>query len=453
MVDLILIQKYRFNTAGKILMEENRSIVLLKEQVKTLKQELRWAREKIDSLEKQKAGLQKSCPPLKGQALEKTCDFITQSLKKDLADLENAEQSLTAQKDLLQTILDAIPDFIFLQDRDGSYISVNRAFCRAMGKPKEFILGKNHFDLFPKKLAALYQKEDQQIFARGASLFKENKLGRGKNRKWLHVVKVPVLEARGGISGILGSGRDITALKKLQEQLTHAQKMESLGQLAAGVAHEINTPLGIILGYAQLLLEDVPGDQPMHADLRLIEKQTRICSKIVADLLNFSRPAEGSISLVDIHGAIDEVVKVVAHTFSLNHVAICKRYTQNLPRVKGDQGKLKQVFVNLLKNAFDAIGSHGTIMITTALDTKKPGVIISIKDNGHGILPEDIKKIFDPFFTTKGPDRGTGLGLSVTFGIIREHEGRIEVFSPPKNPWEKLETGTEFVIRLPINNG
>lgn len=357
-------------------------------------------------------------------------------------------------KVLLQTILDAIPDFIFLQDRDGRYISVNQAFCRVMGKSKQLILGKNHFDLFPEKLARVYQQEDQEIFARGSSLTKENELGRGKDKKWLHVVKVPVLEARGIITGILGSGRDITSLKKIQAQLTHAQKMESLGQLAAGVAHEINTPLGIILGYAQLLLEDVDDDQPMHGDLRLIEKQTRICSKIVADLLKFSRPGESHLSMVDVNGAIADVVKVVAHTFSLNHVTIEKSYPQNLPRVWGDKGKLKQVFVNLLKNAFDAIGSHGSIMVSTAVDPDGQGVTISVEDTGHGISPEDIQKIFDPFFTTKGPDRGTGLGLSVSFGIIREHGGKIMVFSPPhaEGTLEKSKMGTQFVIHLPINH-
>jgi two-component system NtrC family sensor kinase len=446
-------------------MEENKSTVLLERQVEALKRELRSARKEICSLKESviKIHPSKAPPqnpqqnpqqnPLVNRFLSKNCESITLGLKQELLALENVEQHLTAQKTLLQTILDAIPDFIFLQDRDGRYISVNQAFCRVIGKSKNRILGKNHFDLFPRKLAMVYQREDQEIFARGRSLTKENELGRGTDKKWLHVVKVPVQEEGGRISGILGSGRDITALKKIQEQLTHAQKMESLGQLAAGVAHEINTPLGIILGYAQILLEDVDKDLPMYDDIKLIEKQTRICGKIVADLLNFSRPGESNISRVDIHGAIGDVVKVVAHTFGLNHVTIQEKYSQNIPYIRGDKGKLKQVFVNLLKNGFDAIGSHGRITVSTAVDTQRPGVVISVKDTGHGILPKDIKRIFDPFFTTKGPDKGTGLGLSVTFGIIREHGGKIQVFSPPvETSDEKLETGTEFVIHLPTNH-
>ena len=183
---------------------------------------------------------------------------IVGALLLNSSELKSAESIVNEQKALLQTILDAIPDFISLQDHEGRYISVNRVFCEVLNKNKEEIVGRINDDLFSTAQAELYNKEDKSVFETEFPLIKENRIAGQKGTKWLHVVKIPVLEAKNGVRGLVCSGRDITQLKAVQEQLTHAQKMESVGRLAAGVAHEINTPpLGIILGYAQLLLEDV----------------------------------------------------------------------------------------------------------------------------------------------------------------------------------------------------
>ncbi len=229
--------------------------------------------------------------------------------------------------------------------------------------------------------------------------------------------------------------------------------MESVGQLAAGVAHEINTPLGIILGYAQLLLEDVEEDGQIHADIKTIEKQAKICRKIVADLLRFSRRMESIVTTLDINQSIEEVVAVVEHTFKLERVIIERNYGSSLPPVMGDKEKLKQVFVNLLNNAYDAIGNDGVISITTSFNEGNNELIMSVADTGIGISSENMEKIFDPFFTTKGVGKGTGLGLSVTFGIIKEHGGTIEVQSPPSSA--KKENGVDkpgavFIVHLPV---
>jgi signal transduction histidine kinase len=267
------------------------------------------------------------------------------------------------------------------------------------------------------------------------------------------VVKIPVFEADGNVAGLLCSGRDITEIKRVQEQLTQARKMESVGQLAAGIAHEINTPLGIILGYAQLLLEDVKEDGQIYTDIKTIEKQAKICRKIVADLLRFSRPMESIVTLLDINQSIEEVVAVVEHSYKLERVIIERNYGVSLPRVMGDKEKLKQVFVNLLNNAYDAIGSDGTISITTRFNENNDEVIISVADTGTGIPFENMEKIFDPFFTTKGVGKGTGLGLSVTFGIIKEHGGTIEVQSPSRLAKESNgvdKPGAVFILHLPV---
>ncbi|OQY50417.1 MAG: PAS domain-containing sensor histidine kinase [Desulfobacteraceae bacterium 4572_89] len=382
------------------------------------------------------------------QSLAESFDAMTLSLNGNLSNLRNAESIVNEQKTLLQTILDAIPDFISLQDHEGRYVSVNKGFCKMVNKTHDEIVGRKNAELFFKGQAEVYDEEDKEVFETRKPLVKENRVVGKKGVKWLHVVKIPVLEARDRVRGLVCSGRDITQLKAVQEQLTHAQKIESVGRLAAGVAHEINTPLGIILGYAQLLLEDVEKDGFVYKDVSTIVKQTKICSKIVADLLNFSRSSESNISEFNINEAIDEVLGVIEHTFSMNHVFVRREYDKTVFLMKGDKEKLKQVFINLLNNAFDAIEGHGSICVNTGMGETQNEIKISISDTGVGISKENIKKIFEPFYTTKGPDQGTGLGLSVTFGIIKEHNGSIKVFSPPLSR-EKEEQGTEFIVLLP----
>ncbi|MCP4114825.1 MAG: PAS domain S-box protein [Desulfobacteraceae bacterium] len=390
------------------------------------------------------------------QSLAESFDSMILSLKNNLSGLEAADKTLKKQKNVLRTILDTVPDFISLQDRNGVYISVNWAFCKMLGKTEDEIIGKTTFDVFPGKQAEVYHQEDLDLFLTGEPLDKENRVVKGNCIKWYHLVKIPILEGNAQISGLLCSGRDITEFKRVQEQLTQAQKMESLGQLAAGIAHEINTPLGVILGYAQLLLEAVEDSSQDQEDLRIIVKQTKIASRIVADLLKFSRPVESVVSEVDINQAVEDVLSVVEHSFNLELVVIKRAYGAHLPPVKGDEEKLKQVFVNLLKNALDAMGDGGVITIKTNYLKQQGELLVSVSDTGHGISSANMKKIFDPFFTTKGVGRGTGLGLSVTFGIIKELGGTIEVKSPLVPEMDRRDgqgPGTGFFVYLPVNNG
>lgn len=402
---------------------------------------------KIDSC--QQCKVYKQCSGDEIQSLAESFDAMTLSLKGNLTDLRDTEGVLSEQKALLQTILDAIPDFISLQDHEGRYVSVNEAFCKMLNKNKTDIVGQKNSNLFLKNRAVLYDQEDKQVLDTRRPLVKENKVGGSKGIKWLHVVKISVLEANHGKMGIVCSGRDITQLKAVQEQLAHAQKMESVGRLAAGVAHEINTPLGIILGYSQLLQEELEPNSQSHEDVATIVKQTKNCSRIVADLLSFSRSSESHISEFNMNEAIEEVIGMVEHTFGLNHVIVKREYHKHPLWVKGDKEKLKQVVINLLNNSFDAIQKDGVIRVTT--DGRRENEIkISISDSGCGIPKENINKIFEPFYTTKGPDKGTGLGLSVTFGIIKEHKGSIKVYSPGLSG-RKEEGGTQFIVTLPAH--
>ena len=393
------------------------------------------------------------------KSIEKLHESTERTLRGDLdvrrvPGLKSAGPFLNEQKAYLQTILDAVPDFISLQDYKGRFICVNNAFCEMLDKDRQQILGKTNKDLFPEKFARVYNSEDQALFETGVTIVKENRLETQRGVKWLHVVKILVPASNNMDQRLVCSGRDITPLKNVQEQLTHAQKMESVGRLAAGVAHEINTPLGIILGYAQLIMEDVKGDELIFQDVQTIVRQTKNCSKIVKDLLNFSRSSKRVISRFDMDEAVKEVIDVIGHTFNLNRVVVEHEYDETINLfMKGDKEKIKQVLINLLTNALDAVQKNGSIVVETkpvkAISKKNQnGIEISISDTGHGIAKEDIDKIFEPFYTTKAPDQGTGLGLSVTFGIIKEHHGTIKAFSPSTSGRNRGK-GTQFIIALP----
>ncbi len=392
------------------------------------------------------------------QNLAESFDFMVRTLKNHLSELKAVGETLSEQQQLLETILNATPDFVSLQDRDSVYRAVNRAFCEIVGKSREDIVGRTDYDLFPQHRARANRQEDLKVLSTGESLTKEECVGKADSERWIHLMKLPVRGGDGNIIGLLCSGRDITELKKFQERLTQSQKMEAVGQLTAGIAHEINTPLGIIIGYAQLLIEEVDESSQLYTDLKTIEKHAQVCKKIVSDLLRFARQSESRMSPVLINSVIEEALTVVEHTFRLERVKVEKRLEGDLPPVVGDVEKLKQAVVNLLNNAFDAIGSDGTIMVSSARRGESE-VLFSVADSGGGIPAESIDKIFDPFFTTKGVGKGTGLGLSVTFGIVKEHGGTIEVQSPLPAALaehlgsglarEKNGRGTVFTVRLP----
>ncbi|HMA67117.1 MAG TPA: ATP-binding protein [Desulfosalsimonadaceae bacterium] len=391
------------------------------------------------------------------QELAEAFDYMAMTLDERINQLQQTEKELSRQKEVLRTTLDVTPDLVTLQDENLVYQAANKAFCSYFQTTEGDVLGKTDFDIFTESQADQNYHEDMQILHTGRPLSKEISVNQGDTTIWFHVLKVPVY-AEGRISGLLLTARDISVIKQYQERLVQSQKMEDLGRVAGGVAHEINTPLGIILGYAQMLLEDVEPGSQMAEDLRVIEKQTKICSNIVSDLLGFSRQGHTTRTEVDINASVQEVISVVEHTFGLSRVQILRDFDANIPEIDGDRDKLKQVWMNLLNNAFDAVEQDGFIRITTKLCAHRRRVAITVTDTGAGIKQEILNKIFDPFFSTKPVGKGTGLGLSVTFGIIKDHGGRINVLSPaPKEYLQGLPEqspshgpGTVFLVELPL---
>ena len=392
------------------------------------------------------------------QDLAEAFDAMAITVKKHIEELTEREKTIARQQGLLKTIMNVTPDFITLQDKDLVYKFASKAFCDYFNLKEDDVVGMTDFDIFSPRLADLNFHEDKQILITRRPLAKEITFKRPEGQRWFHVVKVPVLDQDGGIMGILLTARDISVLKKFQEQLIQSQKMEDLGRLAGGVAHEINTPLGIILGYTQLLMDDIE-DEDLLEDLKIVEKQTKVCRKIVADLLGFSRHSHSVSEALDVNASIEEVIKLVEHVFFLNRIRILHAWDAKVPPLTGDKERLKQVWLNLLNNGADAIGQDGVIYVQSRLSDNPRRLEISVADTGKGVEKEHLGKIFDPFFTTKEVGKGTGLGLSVSFGIIKEHGGRISALSPPPPHYlpedfqrtEQFGPGTVFIVELPLD--
>jgi two-component system NtrC family sensor kinase len=383
------------------------------------------------------------------QDLAEFFDVMALTLKERLLALRQTEDNLKQQQRLFQTILDVTPDMVSLQDQGLRYQAVNKAFCQFAGKRETEILGKTDAEVFSGAQAEENQRENREVLEKRQTLNVEKRVEGLDGGRWLHVIKTAVVSPDGEVSGVLGTSRDITELKNFQDRIIRSQRLESIGQLAAGIAHEINTPLGIILGYAQLSKEDVEPGTELHESLSTIEKYARISRGIVSDLLRFSRHTESIKRPLDVNKIINQIVGVLEHTFGLERITIARELEESLPLVFGDQEKLEQAFVNLLNNARDAIGSDGQVRIWTTYDPGQKEVVVGVYDTGKGIPPEIRDKIFDPFFTTKGVGKGTGLGLSTTFGIVKDHGGKIDFESACGVKDSTDKTGTTFIIRFP----
>lgn len=247
----------------------------------------------------------------------------------------------------------------------------------------------------------------------------------------------------GAIDSVQFLIKDISQRKAMEKQLLQADKLASIGQLAAGIAHEINNPLSMILGYAQLMLRGEQEGTQQYADLKIIEKHARNCKTIVEDLLSFARSTQTRRTVGHVHAALDEVMSVVRHHFELDGVHIEKNFGAQVPQMILDAEKIKQVFMNLIMNAKQAIGRKGSILLRTRYDAAHARVSIEVRDTGAGISREHLPRIFDPFFTTKPTGEGTGLGLSVSYGIVKDHDGDILVRSEPGQ-------GSTFTVLLPV---
>jgi len=239
-------------------------------------------------------------------------------------------------------------------------------------------------------------------------------------------------------------------LKETQAMLVQAGKLSAMGQLGAGIAHELNQPLAAIRGYTQVLIEEIKNNDPHLADLKIIEEQTGRMGTIVNNIRTFARDSKFKLELIDVHKPIEDAFTLLTAQLTNHNIEVVKDYGQDIPKIKADSNQLQQVFINLISNARDVLDKNngGKIWVSTRmlkLEKQKTdlNIEISFKNEGPPIPKEIIHRIFDPFFTTKDSGKGTGLGLSISYGIIKDHQGEIMVANK--------EDGVEFVISLPVN--
>ena len=261
---------------------------------------------------------------------------------------------------------------------------------------------------------------------------------------------IPIRDDEGQVHYLLGISRDMTERMEMDQRIYNAEKLASIGILASGVAHEINNPLAVILGFTDLLLERFPESSPEHEDLKMIEQNANHAKKVVENMLGFARITEGLEETVDVKQSIQTVYQIVKNTLMTKKVDVHFEIPEGLPRVRGDAREFQQVVFNLINNAVSALdGTRGKLTLSARAD--REWVHVHVIDTGVGI-PERIKpQIFDPFFTTKKVGEGTGLGLSLCYGIVTKYGGRISFTSSSAEDHPDRPTGTTFVVSMPVH--
>jgi two-component system NtrC family sensor kinase len=261
---------------------------------------------------------------------------------------------------------------------------------------------------------------------------------------------IPIRDDEGHVHYLLGISRDMTEKMEMDQRIYNAEKLASIGILASGVAHEINNPLAVILGFTDLLVERFPQDSPEHEDLQMIEQNAQHAKKVVENMLGFARITEGLEETVDVKRSIDTVYQIVKNTLMTKKVEVRMEIPEDLPRIRGDAREFQQVLFNLINNAVAALdGAAGSLTLSAKPDGD--WVHVHVTDTGVGI-PNRIKpQIFDPFFTTKKVGEGTGLGLSLCYGIVKKYGGRISFTSHSAEDDPDQPTGTTFVVSMPVH--
>ena len=358
-------------------------------------------------------------------------------------------EALKRSEENYRSLVESAEDFIFTLDRQGDFLSVNSFTAKFLGCSPHVLVGRGFHTVFEDEVAQPMVQRVRLVFETGKSIPYEFEMKTGDQPIWLSANLMPLRNEAGEISAALCIARNITENKKLEKQLISTEKLASLGTLAAGVAHEINNPLGVILGFCDLIIRKKEPGSLEYEDLKVIERQGLYCKEITENLLSFVRLNVSEDDLVDIEDSLAEIIKIGRHAMEMKGIELVKECAKDLAPVRGDPRQLQQVFMNLITNAVAAMENGGKITIRTGMEKGNRRAVVQIEDEGIGIPPENLERIYDPFFTTKPEGEGTGLGLFVSYGIISKYGGVIECESHTANaPGQK--SGTIFTIKLPI---
>lgn len=387
--------------------------------------------------------------------------FWIRKLTREIQQRKRAETELAGANKLLHAIINTAPMRVFWKDTNLRYLGCNLAFARDAGteRPEELI-GKDDYQLIWQEQAEKFRADDRRVIDTGVPklAYEEQLRGPKGDLLWTRTSKVPLCNEQQEIIGMLGIYEDITERKQLKAQLIQAQKMEAIGQLAGGVAHDFNNKLGVILGYTELALMHTTPDQPHFQQLQEIHKAAESSAGLTRQLLAFARQQPVTPQVLHLNQNIDDMLQMLRRLIGEDIELVWQPGTSLWP-VKVDPTQIDQLLANLSVNARDAISGSGRLTIETANTTIGPAdraahpycmpgdyVSFTVSDNGCGMDEATRNKIFEPFFTTKEVGKGTGLGLATVFGIVKQNQGFINVYS-------QLGQGTTFRVYLPRHTG
>jgi signal transduction histidine kinase len=385
---------------------------------------------------------------------------------------DNLEQEVSRQKEKLQKsearyqgLVENAADLIYTVDEQGRILSINRyaanlfatALADAPGRPApgaaegraEDFLGRTLYEVFAQKSADFHMEWLRETKATGRSRSLRHQVAIGPREFWFSTNIVGIRDEQGQIFAFEIISRNITRRKSMEDRLINMEKLASIGTLAAGVAHEINNPMTVILGFTEHLLEQTEDLPAVHETLKVIEEEGLRCKKIVENLLTFARAPERIETAADINQILEKTLAVVKNTLLIKKIRLESSFSPKLPIAAGDPQELQQVFINLINNARDAMKGGGVLKVETKPAPDGKRVAIEFSDTGNGIPREAQTKIFDPFFTTKRTGEGTGLGLSMSHGIITKFGGNIIFTTFPAEEYPEKH-GTTFTVYLPI---
>ncbi len=373
------------------------------------------------------------------------------ALVQDITERKRSAQALIESHSLLKAVVDGTTDSIFVKDRQGRYLMINAAGAQTMGKTVAEMIGKDDRELFPPAIAHVLMERDQQIMTTGeAQVFEEIEDIENWTRTYL-TTKSVYRDANGNVNGLIGIAREITELKQLEEQFRQAQKMEAVGRLAGGIAHDFNNLLTVINGYSQLIGHRLLPTDPNRARLVEIQKAGERAANLTRQLLAFSRKQLLQPQVVDLNALLQELLKLLRRLIG-EDIEVVLTPAADLGTVKVDPSQFEQAIINLAVNARDAMPQGGRLTLTTtnvvlavAPHSELPAghyACVTICDTGSGMSDAVKARIFEPFFTTKGPGQGTGLGLAMVYGFVKQSGGHVEVAST-------LGHGATFTIYLP----
>jgi two-component system NtrC family sensor kinase len=374
-------------------------------------------------------------------------DAVT--LAEDLA-LEVASRSreISEQRRFTGLVIDSLPVGIYVIDRDYRIQFWNRKReTGTQGLRRDEVVGRPVFEVLTRQPAEQLKADFDQIFESGAVQQRETVVERGGERRVFRLSRIPMRLGGDRITHVITIGDDVTEAQNVQKQIIQHEKLAAVGQLAAGVMHEINNPLATIAACAAAIEGRLPAgvDPSVREYLEIVDHEVQRCTKIVDGLLEFSRPPGSTRPKAParVDHLVERTLFLLKHHKRFKRLTVATELGAGPIEVRANDEQLIQVLMALMLNGLDAMGDGGTLTVRTRAASDRPEVVIEVEDTGHGIPVEEISKIFEPFYTTKPPGQGTGLGLSIAYGIVHDHGGRIEVQSA-------VHRGTIFRVHLPI---